>query len=176
MPRLVLTEWRSVFKAPQHQELRRTRTTIKWTAEIALGLKAQVRPKSNYQDPSPGPGRGHGSARLGAHAHIDEIRPQLMPDDSTDSRWQKFKGYLGALDGTYIDVQVPITKKTRYRNRKGQESRMRRVDSSSVALSHLNPRPSQHQQDDAAVCSLADRLRRRSSSLISGSEAQDQDQ
>ncbi|KAL8503745.1 hypothetical protein ACS0TY_022458 [Phlomoides rotata] len=44
---------------------------------------------------------------------------QPVPDGSNDPRWGKFKGYLGALDGTYIDVHVPITEKGRYRNRKG---------------------------------------------------------
>ncbi|KAL8522741.1 hypothetical protein ACS0TY_012908 [Phlomoides rotata] len=48
------------------------------------------------------------------------VHPQPVPNDSTDNRWGKFKGCLGALDGTYIDVQVPTSEKTRYRNRKGQ--------------------------------------------------------
>ncbi|GFQ03040.1 putative nuclease harbi1 [Phtheirospermum japonicum] len=33
--------------------------------------------------------------------------------------WRLFKGCLGALDGTYISVQVPLTKQPRYRTRKG---------------------------------------------------------
>ncbi|KAL6587926.1 hypothetical protein OROMI_000904 [Orobanche minor] len=33
--------------------------------------------------------------------------------------WQWFKGCLGALDGTYIDIKVPELDKARYRNRKG---------------------------------------------------------
>ncbi|KAL1568899.1 hypothetical protein AAHA92_00446 [Salvia divinorum] len=31
-------------------------------------------------------------------------KPVPVPDDSTDSRWKWFKGCLGALDGTYINV------------------------------------------------------------------------
>ncbi|KAL8524059.1 hypothetical protein ACS0TY_013867 [Phlomoides rotata] len=48
------------------------------------------------------------------------VHPQPVPDDSTDTRWGKFKGSLRALDGTYIDVQVPTSEKARYMNRKGQ--------------------------------------------------------
>ncbi|KAL8520915.1 hypothetical protein ACS0TY_011460 [Phlomoides rotata] len=36
------------------------------------------------------------------------VKPQPIPEDSTDLRWGKFKGCLGALDGTYVDVHVPI--------------------------------------------------------------------
>ncbi|KAL8486027.1 hypothetical protein ACS0TY_028072 [Phlomoides rotata] len=50
------------------------------------------------------------------------VTPQPIPDDSTDERWGKFKGCLGALDGTYVDVHVPTVDKRRYRNRKGQIS------------------------------------------------------
>ncbi|KAL8521808.1 hypothetical protein ACS0TY_012101 [Phlomoides rotata] len=32
---------------------------------------------------------------------------------------KNWSGCLGALDGTYIDVQVPTSEKARYRNRKG---------------------------------------------------------
>ncbi|KAL8488893.1 hypothetical protein ACS0TY_024985 [Phlomoides rotata] len=47
------------------------------------------------------------------------VQPQPIPDDSNDPRWKKFKGCLGALDGTHIDVLVPTAEKARYRNRKG---------------------------------------------------------
>ncbi|KAL8552508.1 hypothetical protein ACS0TY_001262 [Phlomoides rotata] len=50
------------------------------------------------------------------------VNPQPITEDETDPRWQSFQGCLGALDGTYIDVHVPITEKGRYRNRKGQVS------------------------------------------------------
>ncbi|KAL8519178.1 hypothetical protein ACS0TY_010203 [Phlomoides rotata] len=50
------------------------------------------------------------------------VTPQHIPDDSTDQRWCKFKGCLGALDGTYVDVHFPTVDKVRYRNRKGQIS------------------------------------------------------
>ncbi|KAG8383695.1 hypothetical protein BUALT_Bualt04G0040700 [Buddleja alternifolia] len=41
-------------------------------------------------------------------------------DDEYDvARWKHFKGCLGALDGTYIDVQPRLLDKPRYRNRKG---------------------------------------------------------
>ncbi|KAL8476866.1 hypothetical protein ACS0TY_029241 [Phlomoides rotata] len=43
----------------------------------------------------------------------------LVPDDSTDPRWQKFKCCLGILYETYIDVKFPTTEKARYGNRKG---------------------------------------------------------
>ncbi|KAL8492208.1 hypothetical protein ACS0TY_023735 [Phlomoides rotata] len=49
-----------------------------------------------------------------------ELEPIL--EDSTDPRWGKFKGCIGALDGTYIDVLVPIRDKGRYKNHKGHIS------------------------------------------------------
>ncbi|KAL8541930.1 hypothetical protein ACS0TY_002978 [Phlomoides rotata] len=58
---------------------------------------------------------------LGLHAMF-LIKPQPITEDDIDPRWQSFQGFLGALDGTYIDVHVPITEKGRYRNRKGQVS------------------------------------------------------
>ncbi|KAL8547944.1 hypothetical protein ACS0TY_007300 [Phlomoides rotata] len=50
------------------------------------------------------------------------VTPQPIPDDSTDHRWGKFKGCLGALDGTHVDVHVPAIENGRYRNRKGHIS------------------------------------------------------
>ncbi|KAL8503342.1 hypothetical protein ACS0TY_022179 [Phlomoides rotata] len=50
------------------------------------------------------------------------VKPKPIIDSESDPRWQKFQGCLGALDGTYIDVHVPISEKVRYRNRKGQIS------------------------------------------------------
>ncbi|XP_057793629.1 uncharacterized protein LOC131010223 [Salvia miltiorrhiza] len=50
------------------------------------------------------------------------VKPVPVPDDCTDSRWRWFKGCLGALDGTYINVMVNNADKPRYRTRKGQIS------------------------------------------------------
>ncbi|KAK2634734.1 hypothetical protein Ddye_029526 [Dipteronia dyeriana] len=47
------------------------------------------------------------------------IKPTLIPDDCTDSWWRWFKGCLGAIDGTYIEVIVPESDKPRYRTRNG---------------------------------------------------------
>ncbi|KAK0576518.1 hypothetical protein LWI29_018811 [Acer saccharum] len=47
------------------------------------------------------------------------VKPTPVPDDCTDSRWRWFKGCLGALDGTYIEMTVPESDKPRYRTRKG---------------------------------------------------------
>ncbi|KAK3173975.1 hypothetical protein Dsin_032566 [Dipteronia sinensis] len=41
------------------------------------------------------------------------VKPTPVPDDCTDSRWRWFKGCLGALDGTYIEVTVPESDKPR---------------------------------------------------------------
>ncbi|KAL8500746.1 hypothetical protein ACS0TY_020363 [Phlomoides rotata] len=49
-------------------------------------------------------------------------KPSPITDDSTHPSWKHFKGCLGALDGTLIDVTVPKTDKTRYRTRKGTVS------------------------------------------------------
>nr|XP_043616153.1 protein ALP1-like [Erigeron canadensis] len=46
-------------------------------------------------------------------------KPEPIPETSTDSRWKWFKGCLGALDGTHIDVHVSEGDRARYRNRKG---------------------------------------------------------
>ncbi|XP_073283078.1 uncharacterized protein [Primulina huaijiensis] len=40
-------------------------------------------------------------------------------EDCSSEKWKFFKGCLGALDGTYIGVQVPNLDKPKYRNRKG---------------------------------------------------------
>ncbi|KAL8524666.1 hypothetical protein ACS0TY_014318 [Phlomoides rotata] len=50
------------------------------------------------------------------------VKPHPVPNDSNDTRWGQFKGCLGALDGTHIDVHVPSLDKGHYRNRKGQVS------------------------------------------------------
>ncbi|XP_042058093.1 uncharacterized protein LOC121802480 [Salvia splendens] len=49
-------------------------------------------------------------------------RPKPITNDCTDSRWKHFKGCLGALDGTYINVLVRNVDKPRYRTRKGHIS------------------------------------------------------
>ncbi|KAL2240716.1 UNVERIFIED_CONTAM: hypothetical protein Sindi_0712800 [Sesamum indicum] len=46
-------------------------------------------------------------------------RPTLITEDCVDPRWKWFKGCLGVLDGTFIDVRVPEHEKGRYRTRKG---------------------------------------------------------
>ncbi|XP_057783184.1 uncharacterized protein LOC131001030 isoform X2 [Salvia miltiorrhiza] len=50
------------------------------------------------------------------------VKPMPVPDDCMDNRWRWFKGCLGALDGTYINVMVSNADKPRYRTRKGQIS------------------------------------------------------
>ncbi|XP_057770707.1 uncharacterized protein LOC130990497 [Salvia miltiorrhiza] len=50
------------------------------------------------------------------------VRPQPVADDCVDNRWRWFKGCLGALDGTYIDVKVSNEDRPRYRTRKGHIS------------------------------------------------------
>ncbi|KAL6541945.1 hypothetical protein OROGR_011431 [Orobanche gracilis] len=47
------------------------------------------------------------------------VTPQAVEENSEDSSWKYFQGCLGALDGTYIKVQVPTVDKPRYRSRKG---------------------------------------------------------
>ncbi|KAK2659979.1 hypothetical protein Ddye_006512 [Dipteronia dyeriana] len=39
------------------------------------------------------------------------IKPPPILDDCTDSMWRWFKGCLGAIDGTYIEVIVPESDK-----------------------------------------------------------------
>ncbi|KAL8552100.1 hypothetical protein ACS0TY_000963 [Phlomoides rotata] len=48
------------------------------------------------------------------------VRPEPVPDDSTNHRWKWFKGCLGALDGTFVNVRVPTIDRGRYRTQKGQ--------------------------------------------------------
>ncbi|XP_039042531.1 uncharacterized protein LOC120181490 [Hibiscus syriacus] len=47
-------------------------------------------------------------------------KPEPIQDNSTDDRWKWFKGCLGALDGTYIKVNVAAIDKPRYRTRKNE--------------------------------------------------------
>ncbi|KAL0367094.1 UNVERIFIED_CONTAM: hypothetical protein Sradi_3599500 [Sesamum radiatum] len=39
--------------------------------------------------------------------HILLAKPTPIGDYYNDFRWKRFKGYLGALDGIFIDVRVP---------------------------------------------------------------------
>ncbi|XP_031116589.1 uncharacterized protein LOC116020245 [Ipomoea triloba] len=48
-------------------------------------------------------------------------KPEPIQDNSVDERWKWFKGCLGALDGTFIKVNVETIDKPRYRTRKGWE-------------------------------------------------------
>ncbi|KAG8377659.1 hypothetical protein BUALT_Bualt08G0055900 [Buddleja alternifolia] len=50
------------------------------------------------------------------------VTPKPVEDGCTVARWKHFKGCLGALDGTYINVQTPLAHKPRYHNRKGEIS------------------------------------------------------
>ncbi|XP_057787503.1 uncharacterized protein LOC131004763 [Salvia miltiorrhiza] len=64
-------------------------------------------------------------AVLGAIISLHDVflvKPEAVTDECTDTRWQWFKGCLGALDGTYINVTVSNIDKPRYRTRKGQIS------------------------------------------------------
>ncbi|KAK2661820.1 hypothetical protein Ddye_000394 [Dipteronia dyeriana] len=47
-------------------------------------------------------------------------KPEPVLSDSTDSRWKWFKNCLGALDGTYIKVNVLASDRPRYRTRKNE--------------------------------------------------------
>ncbi|KAL0423932.1 UNVERIFIED_CONTAM: hypothetical protein Sradi_0928000 [Sesamum radiatum] len=47
-------------------------------------------------------------------------KPTPIANDCSDPRWKWFKGCLGALDSTFIDVRVPEHEKGRYRTRKCQ--------------------------------------------------------
>ncbi|KAL8470704.1 hypothetical protein ACS0TY_033322 [Phlomoides rotata] len=49
-------------------------------------------------------------------------KPSPVTNDCTHPSWKQFKGCLGALDGTLIDVTVPEIDKARYRARKGTVS------------------------------------------------------
>ncbi|KAL8507744.1 hypothetical protein ACS0TY_018331 [Phlomoides rotata] len=46
-------------------------------------------------------------------------QPRPIDENCTSERWKHFKGCLGALDGTYINVTVPVQDRAHYRNRKG---------------------------------------------------------
>ncbi|MED6181707.1 hypothetical protein PIB30_118851 [Stylosanthes scabra] len=48
------------------------------------------------------------------------VKSTPVEEDCTNPTWKKFKGCLGALDGTYIEVTVPESDKSRYRTRKGK--------------------------------------------------------
>ncbi|TYK02751.1 putative nuclease HARBI1 [Cucumis melo var. makuwa] len=47
-------------------------------------------------------------------------KPQPVNNDCTDQRWRWFENCLGALDGTYIKVNVPASDRARYRTHKGE--------------------------------------------------------
>ncbi|KAI4365431.1 hypothetical protein MLD38_021415 [Melastoma candidum] len=47
-------------------------------------------------------------------------KPEPIPEGSLDEKWKWFKNCIGAIDGTYIKVIMPLKDKPRYRNRKGE--------------------------------------------------------
>ncbi|XP_042018060.1 uncharacterized protein LOC121765860 isoform X1 [Salvia splendens] len=59
---------------------------------------------------------------LGAVLSLHRVllsKPTPVPDDCIYHRWKWFKGCLGALDSTHINVLVSNSDKPRYRTRKG---------------------------------------------------------
>ncbi|XP_042001232.1 uncharacterized protein LOC121750708 isoform X3 [Salvia splendens] len=59
---------------------------------------------------------------LGAVLSLHRVllsEPTPVPDDCIDHRWKWFKGCLGTLDDTHINVLVSNSGKQRYRTRKG---------------------------------------------------------
>ncbi|KAK4721924.1 hypothetical protein R3W88_012157 [Solanum pinnatisectum] len=48
------------------------------------------------------------------------VNPKTVLEDELDDHWRWFKGCLGALDGTYIQIRVPSKDKPRYKKRKGE--------------------------------------------------------
>ncbi|KAL8483675.1 hypothetical protein ACS0TY_026380 [Phlomoides rotata] len=66
--------------------------------------------------------------------------PTPVDDECTHPRWKHFKGCLGALDGTLIDVTIPEIDKARYRTRKGTISVnvLAACDRSSAIYLHVN--------------------------------------
>ncbi|CAN1156382.1 hypothetical protein LINPERHAP1_LOCUS8884 [Linum perenne] len=46
-------------------------------------------------------------------------KPTPVPENCSDHRWKLFKGCLGALDGTIINVRTTTANQSRYRTRKG---------------------------------------------------------
>ncbi|KAH6826541.1 hypothetical protein C2S53_017312 [Perilla frutescens var. hirtella] len=54
-------------------------------------------------------------------------KPEPILDDCQEDRWKPFKGCLGALDGTFIQVTPPKEEKQRYRTRKGGSAHDGRV-------------------------------------------------
>ncbi|XP_042032237.1 protein ANTAGONIST OF LIKE HETEROCHROMATIN PROTEIN 1-like [Salvia splendens] len=63
----------------------------------------------------------HEVMRAVIHLHsILLVEPTPVDDTCDDPRWNWFKGCLGALDETYINVRVSTADAPRYRSRKGQ--------------------------------------------------------
>ncbi|KAL5581332.1 hypothetical protein UlMin_013774 [Ulmus minor] len=61
----------------------------------------------------------HNVLHLGIRLHGELLKkPEPVLENSTDEIWKWFKGCLGALDGTYNKVRVPVLKKPKYRNQK----------------------------------------------------------
>jgi hypothetical protein len=53
-----------------------------------------------------------------SHEFIKLPNPDVVQPE--DPKWKWFDDYLGALDGTHVDVLVPLKDQGRYRNRKQQ--------------------------------------------------------
>nr|XP_017250299.1 PREDICTED: uncharacterized protein LOC108220916 isoform X3 [Daucus carota subsp. sativus] len=57
-------------------------------------------------------------AVLKLHVHLLK-KPSPITEGCADRRWKYFKNCLGALNGTYVSVQVPSKDRESYRTRKG---------------------------------------------------------
>ncbi|KAM6588896.1 hypothetical protein CsatA_011501 [Cannabis sativa] len=65
----------------------------------------------------------HFNMVLNALLHLHDLllkKPVAIRDDCIDERWKWFKNCLGALDGTYIKVNVLASNRPRYRTRKNE--------------------------------------------------------
>lgn len=59
--------------------------------------------------------------KLGKY-YIKQADHNTLTSYANDNKWKWFEGVIGALDGTHIDMTVPIEDRPRYRDRKGNLS------------------------------------------------------
>ncbi|WOG99440.1 hypothetical protein DCAR_0518790 [Daucus carota subsp. sativus] len=85
-----------------------------WTL-LRFGFKSKRKILQQYLNLNSSPSQ---LETIKLHVHLLK-KPSPITEGCADRRWKYFKNCLGALNGTYVSVQVPSKDRESYRTRKG---------------------------------------------------------